>query len=487
MGTIGAHAFVSMAADGEQQRHRPAPKRSAHLASSSVAMTGDQDTPTSSLRAMIPATLLQPGAAGFWLAVAFTGLGAGVGAVALTLLLEIVQHWMWPGPGDLLDAASAAGAWRHILILSAAGLATGAGQFVMVRLTSGNGIDITEAIWFSAGRLPPLRTLGSAVLSVVVVGMGASLGREGAPKQAGAVIANALSDMGRLSDEQRRLLVACGAGAGMAAAYGVPLGGALFALEVIRGSLALRLVLPALLASLIATAVSWLALPDAPTYVIPSFPNSISVLAWSLMAGPIAGLVSVAYVRTIAWADRNKPKGSRRLLAPLLALGLLGAVSVWFPQLLGNGKDVSQLAFVGEVGPGLLIILLLLKPAATILCVGSGTPGGLFTPSLTVGALLGGVLGYAWSLVWPGVPPGLFAVIGATAMLAATTQGPISAVVLMMELTGRDRSFIVPVLLAVVTATIVARTIEPRSIYDARLTDAQAETRHRFRNSLPAS
>jgi H+/Cl- antiporter ClcA len=114
------------------------------------------------------------------------------------------------------------------------------------RLTSSNSIDITEAIWFSAGRLPALRTLGSAVLSVVVVGMGASLGRKGAPKQAGAVIANVLSDKAALSDEQRRLLVACGAGAGMAAAYGVPLGGALFALEVLRGMLALRLVLPAL-------------------------------------------------------------------------------------------------------------------------------------------------------------------------------------------------------------------------------------------------
>ena len=103
-----------------------------------------------------------------------------------------------------------------------------------------------------------MRTLGSAVLSVLIVGMGVSLGREGAPKQAGAVFANFFSDKERLSDEQRRLLVACGAGAGMAAAYGVPLGGALFALEVMRGKLALRYVLPALFTSLIATAVSWL-------------------------------------------------------------------------------------------------------------------------------------------------------------------------------------------------------------------------------------
>jgi len=170
---------------------------------------------------------------------------------------------VWPGP-DLLDAAARAGAWRHICILLGAGLLTGGGQIVLHRLTGGNGIDITEAISRFAGRLPARRTLGSALLSVLLVGMGASLGREGAPKQAGAVIANSLSDRARLSDEQRKLLVACGAGAGMAAAYGVPLGGALFAVEVLRGVLALRLVLPALLASAIATAVSWLVLPNAP-------------------------------------------------------------------------------------------------------------------------------------------------------------------------------------------------------------------------------
>ncbi|MGA2563723.1 MAG: chloride channel protein [Steroidobacteraceae bacterium] len=163
-----------------------------------------------------------------------------------------------------LTRAGAAGFWLAVLL-------TGAGQLILHRLSSGNGIDITEAISKTAGRLPPLRTLGSAVLSVLLVGMGTSMGREGAPKQAGAVIANSLSDKAGLNDEQRRLLVACGAGAGMAAAYGVPLGGALFALEVLRGVLALRLILPALLASAVATAVAWIALPDAPTYLIPAY------------------------------------------------------------------------------------------------------------------------------------------------------------------------------------------------------------------------
>jgi CIC family chloride channel protein len=370
-------------------------------------------------------------------------------------------------------------------VLLAAAVLTGIGQLLLKQLSSGNGIDTTAAIWFHAGRMPALRTLGSAVLSVLIVGLGVSLGREGAPKQAGAVFANFFCDEARLSDEQRRLLVACGAGAGMGAAYGVPLGGALFALEVMRGKLALRYVLPALFASMIATGVSWFALPDAPTYVIPAFVSSASIILWAVAVGPIAGLASVGYVRMVTWADRHRPKGWRRLTAPIIVIGALGIASIWLPQLLGNGKDISQLAFTGQVAPLLMVVLLVLKPAATILCMRSGAPGGMFTPSLTAGALLGGVLGLVWSHFWPGVPPGLFALLGAGAVLGATTQGPISAVVLMMELTGRDRSFILPLLLVVGIATVVARSVEPRSIYDARLTDEEIEKRQQLRD-LPS-
>ena len=432
----------------------------------------------------VPATLTWPGATRFWTVALLTGVSAGVGAIVLTRLLELVQRLTWGGEGtDILEVASHAGASRHVAALLGAGVVTGLGQLVLVRLTSANGIDITSAIWFSAGRLPRLRTLGSATLSEVIVGMGASLGREGGPKQAGAVAANVFSDLGALSDEQRRLLVACGAGAGMAAAYGVPLGGALFALEVLRGTLALRLILPALFTSVVAASVSWLVLPNAPTYHLPAFSNSPGALTLALVVGPCAGLASVVYVRAVAWADRRKPVGRDRLIAPLIVLGLLGLVSIRFPQLLGNGRDVSELVFNGGLtSPLLLLALLALKPLATILCLRSGAPGGLFTPSLTFGALLGAALGSLGAGLFTGVPIGLAALLGAAGVLAATTQGPISATVLMLELSDRDRSFIAPLLVAVITATLVSRTIEARSIYDARLDDAQVAAKLAGRN-----
>jgi H+/Cl- antiporter ClcA len=111
----------------------------------------------------------------------------------------------------------------------------------------------------------------------------------------------------------------------------------------------------------------------------------------------------------------------------------------------------------------------------------SGVPGGLFTPSLTFGALLGAALGLAWSAFWPGTPLGYFALLGAGAVISATTQGPISSVVLIMELTGRDRSFILPLILTAAISTLISRSIEHRSIYDARLTDEQIATRQKLR------
>ena len=443
-------------------------------------------TPLVTSAGAIPTTLARPGALRFWLAVCLIGTSTGLAAAALTRLLEVVQRIAWHGSGtNILAAARDAGATRHLVVLLAAGLLTGAGQFVLKQLSSGNGIDTTAAIWFYAGRMPALRTLGSAVLSIFVVGMGASMGREGAPKQAGAVFANLFSDAEHLSDEQRRLLVACGAGAGMGAAYGVPLGGTLFALEVMRGKLALRFVLPALMASLIATGVSWVALPDAPTYNIPSFPLSSSVMVWVIVAAPIFAFASTLYVRLVRWADEGKPRGWQRFVAPAVVLGLLGAVSIRFPEILGNGKDLSQLVFAGQVGLELGLALLILKPLATILCMRSGVPGGLFTPSLTFGALLGAALGQVWSMIWPGVPIGFFALLGAGAVLSATTQGPISAVVLLMELTGRDRSFVLPLILVAALSALIARTIDHRSIYDARLSDDQIAQRQRLRELEP--
>ncbi len=409
----------------------------------------------------------------FWVLVVLVGVGSGLGGAALMELLKGVQHLAWSYHiGDFLEGVQGASATRRVVVLAIGGVVAGAGGVLL----AGRDTDISGAIWLRDARLPLLASLARAVHSIVIVGLGASLGREAAPQQTGAALASALSDWAKLPDWQRRLLVACGAGAGMAAVYNVPLGGALFALEVLLGTLTLPLVLPALATSLVATAVAWIALPTHPTYAIPTYTIHASQVVWALVVGPIAGLAAVGYIRLIARAHAVRPSGrTMRLAAPIVVFTALGAVAIAYPQILGNGKNIVQLALVARLSVALLAVLLVLKPLATAACLGSGASGGLFTPTLAFGVLLGGLLGEAWSQIWPGAPIGGYAIIGGAAVLGAAMQGPLAAVVLLLELTHRADSLMVAVLIAVVEATVLARILGAPSIYSARLTAGERD------------
>jgi H+/Cl- antiporter ClcA len=403
----------------------------------------------------------------FWVLVVLVGLGAGLGGAALIELLRAVQHLAWSyHSGDFLDGVKRTSSARRVLVLFVGGVVAGGGAMLLSRRSPG---EVSESLWLRGARVPFWPSIARGVHSIVIVALGASLGREAAPQQAGAAVASALSEWAQLPDWQRRLLVACGAGAGMAAVYNVPLGGALFALEVLLGTLTLPLVLPALATSLIATGVAWIALPASPTYKITTYPVSAQQIVWAVIVGPIAGLAAIGWIRLIARAHALRPSGWQKLVAPIVVFTALGALSIAYPQLLGNGKPVVQLALVAKLSVALLAILLVLKPLVTAACLGSGAPGGLFTPTLAYGVLLGGLLGEGWAQIWPGAPLGGYAIIGGAAVLGASMQGPLAAVVLLLELTHHADALMVPILIAVVEATVLARVLGAPSIYSARL------------------
>jgi chloride channel protein, CIC family len=406
----------------------------------------------------------------FWLLVAVTGAGSGLCAGLLMKILRLTENFAWPyAAGDFLEKVSHASGEHRVLVLACAGLLTGAVLWALPKVNKKQGGDISTSIWFHSGEFPAVRTTVRALLSEVIVGMGVSLGREEAPRQMGALIASKLGWWRRVTPFQRRFLAACGAGAGMAAVYNVPLGGAIFILEVLLGSVSLSLVLPALACCLIATAVAWPLLPSVAIYVIPSYQLSLPELIWAGFSGPVLGVGAVLYMRAIVWAHKRRPKGWLVLPVALLVCVALGVLSIYYPQLLGNGRNVVQQAFDSQITLPMLGALLLLKPLATAACVGTGAPGGLFTPTMTCGALLGGLLGRVWSLFWPGLDPGSTALIGACAVLAASSQGPISAVVLLLELTHHIDTQVVPLLLAVTGAILVSRRLDSRSIYSGRI------------------
>jgi H+/Cl- antiporter ClcA len=276
----------------------------------------------------------------------------------------------------------------------------------------------------------------------------------------------------RLDPGQCRLLVACGAGAGMGAVYNVPLGGALITAELLLGQLSLPVIIPALVCSAAATAVSWVYLPQTLTYVgVPSMAVHPSQLVFALVVGPIVGLASVVFVRLVGWSSHRQLTGRWVLVGPLAALTVLGLLAMPYPLLLGNGKDLIQLAFVGDLRGGLLALLALtlLKPLATVMCLGSGASGGLFTPVMSTGAVLGLLLGRLWLDVWPGPAVASLVIIVAAAMTGAAMQAPLSALVLVLELTGTTQSILIPMIVATALATGVTRRLDGYSIYSARL------------------
>jgi CIC family chloride channel protein len=406
----------------------------------------------------------------FWVLVVLSGLGAGIAGGLLMRLLHATQQIAYAyHSGSFLDNTAKVSGEKRVLVLFLAGVIAVVVRQVLRSTSGGTGAELSETVWFRSGKMPFWSTVIKGVLAIVIVGMGVSLGREGALKQTGAAIASQLAGWFRLSPAQQRLLVACAAGAGMAAAYNVPFGGAIFAVEVLLGTLSLPLMLPALAASLIATGVSFVLLPARPTYIVPAYTLRLPEMWWACLAGPVLWLGAFVWLRAIVWADKSVPKGWKQAVWTIVVFTALGAAAVKYPELLGNGKGVVQRAYLDEFGLEMLAPLFLLKLIAAPCCLSTGSPGGLFTPTLTVGALMGAVLGHLWAMALPAPQMGVFAIIGSAAVLAAATQGPLSSVAFVMELTHHAAPLMVPMLLAIVGASLVTQRLDNRSVYSARV------------------
>ncbi len=425
---------------------------------------------------MTSSTTLQPNvtelniSVGFWSVIVLTGAGSGFVGALLMKLLRVTQHLCYSyDSGDFLRGVEHAPETRRVVILFLAGILAATVLYAMKKFLHEPDGSLSEAIWTKSGKMPTTRTLIHSVMSIVTVGMGVSLGREGALKEAGAVVANKLSDWTKLIAAQRQLLVACGVGAGMAAAYNVPLGGALFAAEALMGSLALSNVLPAFVASFTGIAISWLLLPNEPAYIFPVLNVSGSLILWALLIGPLIGLISLVYVRAIGWAQTHKPKGWQVIALPIVVFTAVGVMSLKFPEILGNGKNIVQLTFDNKIGAGLLCWLIFLRPLAAVFCLRTGTPGGLFTPTMTLGALLGDAMGQIWNHLAPFNPISGYALIGSAAFLGAATLAPLSSAVFLLELTQRADSLMVPLLIAIAGATITSRRFRASSIYSVQI------------------
>lgn len=384
-----------------------------------------------------------------------TGIGAGLGGMLLALLLHWIQHIAFGyslthviGSESFLEGVTAAAPERRVLVLVVCGLVAGAGWWTLYRFGRPL-VSIRKAVKSDDPRMPVLSTVVHALLQIVTVALGSPLGREVAPREIGSVWAGWLSHRAGLSVAERRIMVACGAGAGLAAVYNVPLGGAVFVLEVLLGTFGWAALVPAVATSAIAAVVAWVGLGNEHQYQVQQLVLSMPLVVWSAVCGPVFGVAAWGFVWLTTRARSNAPKDWRLPLLSLLNFAIIGALAVYFPQLLGNGKGPAGLSFNSELTIGLAAMLLVLKVAITAGSLRAGAEGGLLTPGLANGALLAIVLGGVWNLIWPGTSTGAFAIVGAAAFLAASMQMPLTAIVLILEFTRVSHDFLIPVLLAV--------------------------------------
>src|ERR1700757_4723473 len=383
-----------------------------------------------------------------------TGVASGLGGMALALLLRLVQHVAYghgphtmAGQQSFLQEVTAASDLRRFLALCSCGAVAGIGWWLLYRFGTPL-VSIPHAVQ-KGERMPFWATLTHAILQIVTVGLGSPLGREVAPRELGAALATTLSARANLTPECTRIMIACGAGAGLAAVYNVPLGGTLFTLEVLLGTFSLSTSVVALATCAIATLVAWLGLGHGLQYSVPALAISPSIIVWSLLAGPVLGAAAYLFVRVTDAARASAPRDWRLSVWCVLVFPLIGLLAIGFPQLLGNGKGVAQAGFDNEVGLALAVTLLLLRLVVITGALRAGAQGGLLTPGLSIGALLGIILGSFWSHIWPTGSLAAFAIIGGAAFLASSMKMPLTAVVLTVEFTGIGQEVLVPLSLAV--------------------------------------
>jgi chloride channel protein, CIC family len=400
-----------------------------------------------------------------WLVV---GTAAGAIAVAFRWALQGAYQLLL-GHKSVLDGVAGL-PWWACVALPAAGCAIAAGMVAWARRGNQGVGGVMEAVALGRGRISFRASVGRAVASFAAVASGASLGREGPIIQVGAGTGDAIGRRLHLDEDDIRVLIAAGTAAGFAAAYGTPLAALLFVSEIVTGATSLRLLMPAALATVASTALSRALLGAAPLYGAHAYgvsaPGELVLFA---VLGIAAGGVGAGFMVVLESAERalgRIPVSS--LLRGGIGGALAGLIALGLPAVAGNGYEaINQILDVGGAAH-LLLLLALGKTLATAFAVGGGAPGGVFTPGLFLGAVLGRLLGVAFAAAGASAAPGAYALVGMAALCAATTHAPLMAAVLVFELSG-DYGLALPLLAAAMIATAVSRRLRRDSLYTDEL------------------
>ncbi len=398
------------------------------------------------------------------------GTGTAFGAIFFRWLIMQINNLFFVKGENLLGFM---GHYYIIIIPAIGGLLVGPIVHFFAREAKGHGVpEVINAMVTNGGRIRPRVAVIKTLASAICIGSGGSAGREGPIIQIGSALGSSIGQLFNMTEEKTKTLVACGAGAGIAATFNAPLGGIFFALEVILREYGLKNFSSVVLSSVTATVISRSFLGDHPTFQTPPFQlYSIMDMPYYLIFGLFTALVALLFIKVLYKSEDifNSIK-MPAYLKPALGGLMIGLIGLFFPQVFGVGYDVIESTINGEIVIGIVVALVFLKIIATSITLGSGGSGGIFAPSLFIGALLGEAFGRTATIILPStvIPPGAFALVGMAAVFAGTSHAPISAILLLFEMTG-NYQILPPLMVTCVITVVLVRWISKPSIYTLKL------------------
>jgi CIC family chloride channel protein len=401
------------------------------------------------------------------------GLAGGFGAIGFRYLIGLFQSISYGSAGELLDLVSTIPWHLRIGIPALGGLVVGPIVYFLAREAKGHGVpEVMESVAMKYGIIRKRVVLIKTLVSAICIGTGGSVGREGPIVQIGSAVGSTLGQMLKVSANRMKTLVGCGAAAGIAATFNAPIAGSMFALEIILGEFGAATFSPVIISAVTATAVSRHFLGNTPAFVVPAY-QLVSALEFPLYAimGLFCALVGVAFTVVLYRGEDlfDSLKFPEYLKAVLGGL-ILGAMGLVFPQILGIGYGAINLALMQNLSWWLMFLLVIAKILATTITIGSGGSGGIFAPSLFIGSMAGGFFGGVVHHLFPAVtaPPGAYSIVGMGAVVAATTHGPLSAILILFEMTG-DYKIILPLMITCIISRLIAGRLSKESIYTFKL------------------
>jgi len=416
------------------------------------------------------------------------GILGGYGALLFRLAIKATQYVFYHNPEDILTFAHTLPFYLKIALPALGGLVVGPLVYFGAREAKGHGVPVVmEAVALRDGHIRPRVALVTILASGITIGSGGSVGREGPIVQIGSSIGSTIGQLLKAPPLRQRTLVGCGAAAGLAATFNAPIAGALFAAEVILGEFGLSTFSPVVLSSVTATTISRHYFGDFPAFIIPTYKL---VSLWEYLFYPvlglIVGLVALLFILAVnksedLFDDLKVPD----YLKPAMGGALLGCLLIVWPNVFGVGYGTINLSLKNELPFLVLFALIFIKIVATSITVGSGGSGGIFAPSLFIGAMTGGAFGWAVHHFFPLITgdSGAYALVAMGALVAGTTHAPITAIIILFELTS-TYEIILPLMIACMLSTLITTSLKRDSIYTSKLTRSGVEITQGWEQSV---